>query len=391
MSRSTHPSPDAHRERILVVRNRYIGDTLLAIPFLRNLRLHFPDATIDVLVEAGSGAVLAECPYKDELITWQRPAKSNGLMPTSLGNILDNASRLRARGYTRTYLLKRSFSSGLLVWLAGIPHRVGGSFQGRHLLLTKSIPIASTRHEAEHFLDLLRGDGIEVDDGHNENWTAEAAADRVAEVLEDLPVGRPRVFVAPKASNSIREWPLDRMAAAADWLVEHRRCEICFCGAPRDIAAHDTIRSLMQPEHREHVHDFSKDLRLDETGAFLAKMDLYVGVDTGLAHLAASYRTPVVVLFGPSDPNQWHPWGTPYEVVRGRHLRQNWGHRLSQWQATRSKTRLRWPLGDATMEDISVEQVTEAAERLLLAVRPPVVLSPPKFQQRSRSPMPIGS
>jgi heptosyltransferase-2 len=390
MGRVNHPSSEPRHERILVVRNRYIGDTLLAIPFLRNLRRGFPDATIDVLVDPGSGSVLAECPYKDELVTWHRPTKVRGMLPKSLDNILDNAARLRARGYTRTYLLKRSFSSGLLVWLAGIPHRVGGDFQGRRPLLTRAVPIDRCRHEAEHFLDLLRDDGIAVDDGHNENWTSPAAAARVAEVTADLPAERPWVFIAPKATNANREWLLDRMAATADWLVQHRSCEICFCGAPRDIAAHEAIREMMQPAHRQHVHDFSRDLRLDETGAFLSKMQLYLGVDTGLAHLAASFNTPVVVLFGPSDPNQWHPWGTASEVVRGQNLRRNLGHRIQQWRSDRSQTPLRWPLGETSMSDIAVEQVTEAASRLL-ANPPPRALPLPKFRQRIRSPMPIGS
>ena len=390
MGRLNPPSPDSRHERILVVRNRYIGDTLMAIPFLRNLRAGFPETTIDVLVDAGSGSVLAECPYKDELITWHKPTRARGMLPTSLDTILDNAARLRARGYTRAYLLKRSFSSGLLVWLAGIPHRVGGDFQGRRPLLTRAVSIDRCRHEAEHFLDLLRDDGIAVDDGHNENWASPSATRRAAEVTARLPAERPWVFIAPKATNPNREWPLDRMAAAADWLVAERNCEICFCGAHRDIAAHDTIRGMMQPRHRRHVHDFSRDLRLDETGAFLATMHLYLGVDTGLAHLAASFGTPVVVLFGPSDPNQWHPWGTACEVVRGGSLRRSLGHRLQQWRSDRSPTPLRWPLGETSMNEIAVEQVTEAASRLLVSSTLPA-LPPPKSRQRSRSPMPIGS
>ena len=63
-------SPLTDPGRILVIRNRYIGDTVLAIPFLRNLRRRCPDAVIDVLVEPGAGQVLADCPYKDELIVW---------------------------------------------------------------------------------------------------------------------------------------------------------------------------------------------------------------------------------------------------------------------------------------------------------------------------------
>ena len=60
--------------RILVVCTRYIGDTVLAIPFLRNLRRAFPDAAIDVCAEGGSRMVLADCPYVDELVCWDRPA-----------------------------------------------------------------------------------------------------------------------------------------------------------------------------------------------------------------------------------------------------------------------------------------------------------------------------
>lgn len=390
MTRSPHVAADKTPQRILVVRNRFIGDTLLAIPFLRNLRRAFPEATIDVLVDPASGAVLAECPYKDELLTWRRPKRERGVVPDSLANIMANAARLKERGYDRAYVLKRSFSSGLLVWLAGIPQRIGCGDRGRDMLLTRSVPSERGRHEAEHFLDLLRGDGIPVDDGHNENWTSDAAIDRICELLADLPSGRRRVFLAPKASNVNREWPVDRMAAVAETLVEHHDCEIFFCGARRDVLVHRRIRGMMAAKHRGHVHDFTLDLRLEETGALLAKMDLYLGVDTGLAHLAASFGVPTVVLFGPSDPNQWHPWDTPCEVLRGTWLRRRWTDHVADWFSDSAHRPLRWPLGEAAMEDISVEQVMAAATRML-ASSPPQPLRPPKFLQQSRLTMPTGS
>ena len=61
-------TPDPRPLRILVIRYRFIGDTVLAIPFLRNLREAFPHAKIDVLAEPVSGDTLALCPYKDELL-----------------------------------------------------------------------------------------------------------------------------------------------------------------------------------------------------------------------------------------------------------------------------------------------------------------------------------
>jgi len=60
------PWPDPRPLRILVIRYRFIGDTILAIPTLRNLRLAFPQAVIDVLSEPISGDTLAHCPYKND-------------------------------------------------------------------------------------------------------------------------------------------------------------------------------------------------------------------------------------------------------------------------------------------------------------------------------------
>ena len=84
---------DTPLQRILVVRTRYVGDTVLAIPFLRNLRRHFPAARIDVLVEKGAGSVLADCPHFDELIV--APAAPRSRAPLAAPRA--NAAWLRAR------------------------------------------------------------------------------------------------------------------------------------------------------------------------------------------------------------------------------------------------------------------------------------------------------
>ncbi|MEI7782121.1 MAG: glycosyltransferase family 9 protein, partial [Planctomycetota bacterium] len=261
-------------ERILVVRNRFIGDTVLAIPFLRNLRRRFPAATIDVLVEQGAGAALADCPYKDALLTWRRPRRICGIVPGSFLNILGYAVWLRSRRYDRAYILKRSLSSVLLAWLAGIGHRVGFASRVRTPLLTCQVPLQKSRHEAELFLDLLRGDGIEVDDGHNENWVWPAAATKVDAMLAAIPGGRPRVFIAPQATDFRRLWPLDRLAAVIEWLVHQRGCEIFVCGGPKDDVVHAAIVAALGTETAARVHDFSQELSLRETAALLSRMDL---------------------------------------------------------------------------------------------------------------------
>jgi heptosyltransferase-2 len=350
--------------RILVVRTRFVGDTVLAIPFLRNLRRHFAGARIDVLVEKGAGSVLADCPYIDELIV--APVRSGRGDPLAgFAAMRANAVWLRGRCYDRAYVLKRAVSSILPVWLAGIPHRVGFAEQGGGLLLSRAVPIRKHRHEVEVFLDLLRADGIPVDDGHNENWVADGAVRKVDAILRDRSVGRARVFVAPRSTAVEKEWPEERMARVVAWLVANRGCDIFFCGAPRDMAMHERIAEIAGHADTGRVHDLTNDLDLRQTGALLSRMDLCLGIDTGLLHVAASHGVPVVALFGPTDPNQWCPWGTEVEVLRSSRTVKPLSQRLHEAIFPATIAGLRWPTGVADIHDIVVDDVIAAVDRLL--------------------------
>jgi hypothetical protein len=89
-------------------------------------------------------------------------------------------------------------------------------------------------------------------------------------------------------------------------------------------------------------------------------MDLCLGVDTGLQHIAASNGVPVVVLAGPTDPNRWHPWKTAGEVVKGEPTR------LARLIRRRRRGRvLPWAPEPAAMATIDVERVMAAVDRML--------------------------
>ena len=356
--------------RILVVCTRYIGDTVLAIPFLRNLRRAFPDSPIDVCAEGGSRMVLADCPYVDELISWERPAGRRTLAG-SLAAIRTQAAWLRSRGYERAFLLKRSLSGSLLAMLAGIPRRVGFAADGR-CLLTTAIRPARGRHQAARYLDLLRAEGIEVDDGRNENWIVPEAASRIAGLLEPLPARRPRVFVAMRSTAKEKHWPADRWAVLLTRLVLEHGCEIVLCGSPADIPAHDAVREAAGPLVAGHVHDFSRQLPLRFAGPLLARMDAVVGVDTGLVHLAASHGLPVVVLFGPTDPNRWSPWTPRATVLRSAAVRRPLIDRLGLARAGGSEA---WPSGTADVDAIGVAEVLAAVTATLPQRKGPAIRS----------------
>jgi len=326
----------ADRERILVVTKPYIGDTVLAIPFLRNLRRAFPDARIDVCAEPTSAAVLAACPYIDEIVPWQRtaprgPGRRRGLF--ALASLLGTealAATLRQRRYTRAYLLKTSLSALLLACRSRIPRRIGYARELGRLVLTRAVPRRKGRHQVETYLDLLRAEGLPVDDGRNENWLPPDLAAAPESIVAGLPAGRPRVFLAVRATAQRRRWPWcmlagerpdtrhwqpAKWAALIEWLVRERRCEVVFCGGPDDAAAHAAVHAGLAPDTAAHVHDCSKAVPLRRVGALLARMHLCVGIDTGLVHMAASFGTPVVKLAGGTDQRQWGPWMTRHAVL----------------------------------------------------------------------------
>lgn len=301
--------------RILVIRYRYIGDTVLAVPALRNLRRAFPDAKIDVLVEPGTGDILGPCPYKDELLYWQ-PRRRHGATPRAgvQVGLLGPARWLRARRYDRVYILRRSFSSALLPFLAGIPRRVGFATQGRSFLLTHSTPYPDDKHEVECFLDVLRADNIPILDTHNEGWCDPAAEAKVLPVFAGRT--RPQVMLCAKSAYAPKEWTPERFAMIAAWLVNERGCDLHICDAPGNRGYYEAIfAALPAPLAREWT-DWSARLTLRESLAAICRMDLVIGIDTGLLHLAAGFHVPVVALFGPLDPVRWHPWDTPHTVLR---------------------------------------------------------------------------
>ncbi len=172
---------------ILVMRYRFIGDTVLTVPFLRNLRRAEPKAFIAWMVAPGSSDVVKGIPYVDEMITWDPVtihADSRGTHRT-LAAKLAFLRDLRRRRFDKIYVLKRSLSSAVLAWLSGAPRRIGFDTEGRGILLTTRVPYRHDQHEVKNFLDVLRADGVDVEDDFLEIWTRPEEEERVAQILAD--------------------------------------------------------------------------------------------------------------------------------------------------------------------------------------------------------------
>ncbi len=301
--------------RILVMRYRFIGDTVLTVPFLRNLRSAEPQAYIAWMVAPGSSDVVQGIPYVDEMIPWDPVT----IHVDSRGTHRTIASKwkfikdLRRRHFDKVYVLKRSLSSAILAYLSGAPKRIGFDTEGRGVLLTTRVPYRHDQHEVKNFLDILRADHVEVKDDFLEIWTRPEEEEHMARILADsgvLPPSRLAV-IHPFSAVSQRSWPLENFAALSERIVKDIGYTPVVVGGPRDAGLFQETRHLFP----DRIVDLVGKCSLRETIALLKRSALFVGNDSGIMHLAAAAGTPLVALFGPQSPVKFGPWSRKAKVI----------------------------------------------------------------------------
>ena len=302
-------------KKILVMRYRFIGDTVLTVPFLRNLRRAEPDAYIAWMVAPGSSDVVKGIPYVDDMIYWDPAtihADSRGTHRTFSAKMAF-IKELRFHHFDKVYVLKRSLSSAIIAWLSGARERIGFDTEGRGFLLTRRVPYRHDRHEVENFLEVLRADGVKVKDDFLEIWTTVQEEERTNRVLADagVNVSEQRAMIHPFSAVPQRGWPLENFAELAIRLSKEAGCRPIVVGGAGDIETFKKVKPLFG----ESTVDLVGKCTLRETIALLKRCVLFVGNDSGIMHLAAAAGTPLVALFGPQSPVKFGPWSRHAKVI----------------------------------------------------------------------------
>lgn len=299
-------------KRILVIRYRFIGDTILTVPFLRNLRQACPDAVIDVLVGPQSGTVLENCPYVNELIVFDttRFHKYDSGQGKAK-NYWHYAFMLRKRKYDCVFVLKRSLSSAFLSWFTGAPLRIGYATEGRNFLLSHPVKWRKDVHEVESLFDILNSAGVEVSNRELEAWVSAQELERVQSLVPELKESGMKVLIHAAAAHPDKMYPAENWLEILKALNEKFAATFYFSGAERDVKLNN---ELIADSGVRGVNTAGR-LTLRESMAVYSMMQLALCVDSGPAHLCAASGTPTVAIFGPTDPNRWRPYGEKHKSV----------------------------------------------------------------------------
>lgn len=300
-------------KRILLLRLERIGDLLMAAPAIADARAAAPDAEIDLVVGSWNADVARSLRGVTRVIVADAAWLARGHAGSTVPALARIATRWRKRKYDLAINFEPDIRSNLLVALSGARWTVGYSSAGGGPLLDEAIDYRPTEHTIDNARRLVStAFGRATSAAHGTLLDVPAPIrDRADSILH----GRawPLIAVHVPGGRRVKQWDPDRFAAVAMSLAGDRGATIVLTGTADDKALVDRVR-LAVPTDR--VVDLTNVSDLLTVAAVLQRCELMITGDTGPMHLAAAVGTPIVAVFGPSDPRRYAPRGARDRVVR---------------------------------------------------------------------------
>jgi heptosyltransferase-2 len=295
-------------QKILIRGPNWVGDAVMAIPAMKAVREHFRDAEITVLVRPWVAGLFTSASFVDRV--WSEPK------PSSLWDWTRIARAIRTGGFELALLLPNSFESALMMFLAGVPQRIGYATDARSWMLTDSIkPVDKARHQSHYYLDLVKmvaagsaQPSIEITAALEER----SEARRLLQT-EGIPPGAPFLVLNPGAAyGSAKRWYADRFARVADTLSRELQLSVALIGSEGEREVAEEVCTGITSRTAVLNGKTSLEILI----GVLAESSLMITNDSGPMHIAAALGVPTVAVFGSTDETATGPCGPRTRIVK---------------------------------------------------------------------------
>jgi predicted lipopolysaccharide heptosyltransferase III len=294
--------------RVLIINLKYIGDVLLSTPVIEAIKKERKNISIAMLVNEGTETTLYNNPDLDEIFVinsrwrWGRQLK---LIRT-----------IRSFNFDLSLDLTDGDRAAILGRLCGIKYRIGYNREQRwrgvlyHQIVTAN---REELHTVDYFLEIVKALGCAAQ--HSGPRIYPSAIDNF--VLEQfiqergLSVNMPFVVIHPGSRWWFKSWPTERFVDLARQIHKEFGFSVVVVGGVGDVGTAEKIVS----QCGRWAVSAAGQITLLQLGALIKRASLFVGNDAGPMHVAAAVQTPVVGLFGPTNPRVWSPWGKGHEVI----------------------------------------------------------------------------
>ncbi len=307
-------------ERIVIRSSNWLGDAVMSVPAVRALKRGLDGAHVAVLTPEKLADVWRLVPEVDEVIAFPA-AKGSGLMRTLTGmaHIFRVAKLIRGRGFTTGVVFPNSLRTGLEMWLARVPKRVGYPGHARRsALLTQVLrdekgvrATAPGRHQVFHYLRLADFLGASVEPDASFGFP-----DAAAKKIRDGGIPARIAVCAGAEYGPAKRWPTDRFAEVVQEVSGDAACRWQLVGTAKDRPVAAEIATLC--ENPANVENLCGETTLAQLIGVLSESDALLTNDTGTMHLASLLGVRTVAIFGSTEPSLTGPLGKGHTVVRKR-------------------------------------------------------------------------
>ncbi|HEA47230.1 MAG TPA: lipopolysaccharide heptosyltransferase II [bacterium] len=288
-------------KKILVKGVNWVGDAVFITPALSALRSGFPKAKISLLIPEKVAEIYQGNPDIDELVAYQRKE--------GLREKIELIRTLRKKKFDLGIIMQStSYGPAVLFYLTRIPERVGYSHSLRNLLLTKVVKRSKgTQHEVDFFLGLVKSLGIKVEkkkvfmaeDGEAKEWAGNFL------IENGYKENHPLVGIFPGAYfGPAKRWFTERYATLADRLIKNYRARVILFGEKNDFPL---VQKFIDKMTVNLINAIGK-TSLKQLRALIERCHLFITNDSGPLQIASTTKTPIIALFGSSDPKKTGPW-----------------------------------------------------------------------------------
>jgi len=313
---------DCHK--ILILRLSAVGDVIRTLPVVKGLKEYYPLSYIAWVVEEPSKALLESQPEIDQVILFPRKRWMDGIKTprriwATLREILGFIMALRREGFDVVFDFHGILKSGLLSFFSGSSKRIGfdrrSSKEGNFFFSNVKVKLPEEKMSRfQKNFALLKGIGLEMKSIHPKLHIPEKDKEYVESFFNasSIPLKSPCIAVHPGTSPKTfyKRWMFDRYSQLADRLACELKATVIFTWGPGEYEWVEEIQKGMKEPSLLGPRTES----LTQLGEVFRRCDLYIGGDTGPMHIASFMGIPVVIIYGPTDPQVNEPFGQHKKV-----------------------------------------------------------------------------
>lgn len=342
--------------RVLIRTPNHLGDCVMALPMINETREAYPGAEITVLTPEPLAELFTRNPGIDRLLTIP-PQHVHGVIA-----IFKVKEIISPGAFEVGYILPPSFGAASSFKLGGVKERIGYIADGRRLLLSKPLPLPeplNSEHRSKLYFDLLRrGSGSSINYIKPKMFLDEIDTTAGQELLKGFGVAESDKYavIAFRAVGESRRWGTENYTALTKQLVERHHLKVVLAGSEADRKIGDQMVGDAGGSAGSVINLAGK-TSLRELAAVCSGAVLFVGNDSGPAHLAAAVGVPLIVLSGADDPKETSPMSNNKRLV--------YRDQLECISCVKNKCPLKGDAFMRCMKEITLEMVMAEVDTLL--------------------------